>query len=257
MEKVWGAFHRERCSDEYKALWSDFLLDSIVCTDANPIFYQHITDIVFRMVLRKNFPTKDKAQQELPKEVHLSYEERNVVRYIGGYVLRALKKKVERSSNPETLKKELILCLCDLLEDETAVYDDSSDWLDLKNRGGLNHVSQNMFLLISSMEIEVKSHLTKSIAGNDFNLKEMLSSKIMSNENVENYWETLSANWGEKESEILLSMIVDHWITIRGFAYTSAWMERYKSSVHKKVQKSKGIRKTVMGTSSTSEENVG
>ena len=84
-----GAFHRERCSDKYKQLWSGFLLESIRCSDINPIFYQSIT-------------------------------EKNVIRFIGGYILRALKKKMERSLQP--LKKELLLCLSDLLEDDTATY---------------------------------------------------------------------------------------------------------------------------------------
>ena len=48
----------------------------------------------------------------------LSYEEKNIIRFIGGYILRVLKKKMERSLQP--LKKELLLCLSDLLEDDTA-----------------------------------------------------------------------------------------------------------------------------------------
>ena len=69
----------------------------------------------------------------------LSYEEKNVIRFIGGYIL---KKKMERSLQP--LKKELLLCLSDLLEDDTATYDKSCDWLDIKDRGGLTRVSHNI-----------------------------------------------------------------------------------------------------------------
>ena len=111
-----------------------------------------------------------------------------------------------------------------------------------------------MFLLISSMEIVVKNHIALNASLVNFSMKDELSSKIISNEEVEYYWDIL---WAEKEGEILLSLIVDHRITVRGFAYTSAWMERYKSITHKTIQKSKGIRKTLVGSTSTVENNVG
>ena len=129
------------------------------CSDINPIFYQSITDSIFKVMLRQKLPIKERDHHEVQKEL-LSYEEKNVIRFIGGYILRALNKKMERSLQP--LKKELLLCLSDLLEDDTATYDESCDWLDIKDRGGLTRVSHNMFLLISSMEIVVKkSHYSK------------------------------------------------------------------------------------------------
>lgn len=254
MEKVWGSFHQERCSVQFKSLWSSFLLESIGCTDINPIFYQYVTDFMFKVVLRQKLPIEERDHQEVQKEV-LSYEEKNVIRFIGGYILRALRKKVERSSQPH--KKELLLCLCDMLEDDTDTsFDESSDWMSIKDRGGLNRVTHSMFLLISCMEIEVKHHLATNTSPDNFNIKEVLSTKIKSNEEVEYYWNILSANWEEDDGKILLSMIIDHWITIRGFAYTGTWMEKYKSFMHKKVQKSKGIRKMVIGSTSTNEDNI-
>ena len=84
---------------------------------------------------------------------------------------------MERSLQP--LKKELLLCLSDLLEDDTATYDESCDWLDIKDRGGLTRVSHNMFLLISSMEIVVKNHIALNASLDNFSMKDELSSKII------------------------------------------------------------------------------
>ena len=142
MEKVWDAFHRERCSDKYKQLWSGFLLESIRCSDINPIFYQSITDSIFKVMLRQKLPIKERDHHEVQKEL-LSYEEKNVIRFIGGYILRPLKKKMERSLQP--LKKELLLSLSDLLEDDTAIYDESCDWLDIKDKGGLTTTCSSSF----------------------------------------------------------------------------------------------------------------
>ena len=180
IEKVWGAFHRERCSDKYKQLGSVFLLESIRCSDINPIIYQFITDSIFKVMLRQKLPIKERDHHEVQKEL-LSYEEKNVIRFIGGYILRAVKKKMERSLQP--LKKELLLCLSDLLEDDTATYDKSCNWLDIKDRGGLTRVS-HMFLLISSMEIVVKNHIALNASLDNFSMKGELSSKIISNEEV-------------------------------------------------------------------------
>lgn len=41
----------------------------------------------------------------------------------------------------------------------------------------------------------------------------------------------------------LLHAIVDLWITTRGFALTSSWLEQYKLANKKNVKKSKSLRK--------------
>ena len=43
-----------------------------------------------------------------------------------------------------------------------------------------------------------------------------------------------------------LVMIIDMWITVRGFSFASAWIEKYKSANKKSVQKSKGVRKQLV-----------
>ena len=54
-EKIWGAFHAERCSTEYTSLWSTFLMNSIH-QDAHPIFFQHLTDLLYRVVIKEEYP---------------------------------------------------------------------------------------------------------------------------------------------------------------------------------------------------------
>lgn len=252
---MWGAFHRERCSEEYNRLWIEFLMESIDCRDPHPIFYQHVTDLLFEEMIKEEYQVADTSTDTIRKEA-LTYEERNVLRYVGGYVLRALRKKLERSGQPR--KKELLLCLTELNESkEEDHYDESSDWLCIKDRGGLNHITHNLFMLMCAMELEVKHHINSTKAQPDSFMKEELKRKLTANDDVGQYWDVLSINWTEEDGKLLLSMIIDHWITVRGFAYTSMWMEKYKNSARKKVQKSKGIRKTVMGTStSTSEDNM-
>ena len=86
--------------------------------------------------------------------------------------------------------------------------------------GGQDHVSYGMYILMCSLEIEVKHHIKTNAKPNT---KDVLTRKLMINED-EHYWDTLSINWSEEDRVLLLSMIIDHWITVRGFAYTSAWI---------------------------------
>ena len=72
----------------------------------------------------------------------------------------------------------------------------------------------------------------------------------------EQHWSTISANWEEEEaSGELLKSIVEHWVTIRGFSFTSAFMEKYKLTHMKTLQKSKGLRKTLVSKKSGDAEN--
>ena len=163
-----------------------------------------------------------------------------------GLLTKGHRKKIKRSSL--LMKKDILVCILDLLEDDDEPYDESSDWVKLRDRGGLNHVS-NMFMLLYNMELEVKAYIASNTKqpADRFNLKDVLSKKLQSNVDIEYYWELVSENWGEKESSTLLSLIIDHWITVHGFAYASTWMEMYKNATKKKVQKSKGIRKHFWG----------
>ena len=136
-------------------------------------------------------------------------------------------------------KKELKLCLIELLEEsgEDEEYSQSNDWISIVDRGGLNYITNNTFMLMCSLEVTVKHHIDVNVHLD----KEVLKLTLLTSKDV--------------DRELILSMLVDHYITVRGFAYCSTFMEKYKQSVHKEVQKSKGIRKTVMGSTST-EDNM-
>ena len=62
-------------------------------------------------------------------------------------------------------------------------------------------------------------------------------------EKVKYCWDALSENWEIEETRALFPMITELWVTMRGFAYVNAWVERYKQEARKCTQKSKGIRK--------------
>ena len=70
-------------------------------------------------------------------------QELNALRYAGGYIPRALSKKLKKSAHP--LKDELQLCLLDLLDNSDVEGGTAEEWLNLINRGSLKHINESTF----------------------------------------------------------------------------------------------------------------
>ena len=90
--------------------------------------------------------------------------------------------------------------------------------------------------------MELRVHLRASAS---VEVKEKAVKGILENEDVIVHWDDISWSWGRQEAEQLLGMIIEHWVIVRGFSF----MEKYKQVQKKTVQKSKGLRKNLMGAS--------
>lgn len=121
---------------------------------------------------------------------------------------------------------------------------ETEEWTDLVDRGGLTHVDDMLFDMFVAMEMEIRRHIGTS--SETSSMRDRAIHGILNNDDVKFYWSMVaSGDWAETEST-LLRMIVNHWVTIRGFSYTGAFMERYKQKNKKTVQKSKGLRKKLL-----------
>ena len=100
-------------------------------------------------------------------------------------------------------------------------------------------------MVFNSMEKVVRKHLNPKLStlGVVENTQAKCLAEILTCEDVQFHWSLISVNWGEEESQELLKMIADHWITIRGFSFASAFIELYKQQKKITVQKSKSIGK--------------
>lgn len=68
-----------------------------------------------KSVIKIQFPVSSSSSVNSSVTLQeLDFIEANALRYIGGYLLRSLSKKIMKSANP--MKEELLLCLADLLE---------------------------------------------------------------------------------------------------------------------------------------------
>ena len=149
-EVMWSSFHQLTTSEEFVKNWERFLTDSISASP-NPIFYQYVTECILNAKIKTMFSiTAHSVNDQLGT---LSYQEKNALRYAAGYIPRAICKMIGKSSNPA--KQRLILCLDDMLQ-TGAEGQELEDWIKLVDRGGLNHVSDAMYMSMVSMELEVQ-----------------------------------------------------------------------------------------------------
>ena len=174
-------------------------------------------------------------------------------------MIRSLTKKLLKSAH--LLKDELVLCLQEMIEgnlilqlvnnclnfllENGGVDDlDSEDWVNMIDRGGLIHISDSLYMVFYSLELQFRHHFTTT--------KETgtILQKILQDDDLLFYWSLVSVNW-DVEADELLRLIAEHWITIRGFSAASAFMEKYKQANKKTIEKSKGLRKNMISSTNT------
>ncbi|KAL5518083.1 hypothetical protein EMCRGX_G003761 [Ephydatia muelleri] len=115
----------------------------------------------------------------------------------------------------------------------------TAEWLNAINRGGLFCINDVTFDLFVALEYEVRSHIH---AGQELGV---VRSELQQSEDVLFHWSLIAATWDDEEAAKLMTMIVELWVTVRGFSLASAWIEQYKGATKKTLQKAKPLRKQI------------
>ena len=87
--------------------------------------------------------------------------------------------------------------------------------------------------------------LSTGVAGPSSDRQTTITQRLVNNDDVQFYWCMITANFEVDDLDThstLLNMIVDLFITIRGFSYSNAWMEKFRQQ-EKTTQKSKSLRR--------------
>lgn len=267
-EHIWQAFYKLSSGNCFRTRWTTFI-ESKTGLKASAIFYQFVTRSIFDELIKAQFPILPGGLAPGVNQPSLNHEESSALRYCGGYVVRSLIKKVGISSRDS--KEDLIICLKDLCEgkytpllclcnysillddDDEVSVKDSTEWLNSVDRGGLLKISDIFYEFLVAVEVEVRRHFPAVLtdAYDNEDLKTAAICSTMSSENVHFYWEIITTDWCGTIGSDLFKLIVEHYVTIRGFSFTKGFMEKYKQSRKKTTQKSKGLRKNVYCSSST------
>ena len=117
----------------------------------------------------------------------------------------------------------------------------SEDRTYIIDHGGLIHVSDTTYMLFVAMEVEIRKNLSQLSLLTNF--KEMAITNILGSQEFLQCRSEISINWGD-ESDDLKEMIVNQYVTGRGFSAAGAFIEKYKQKKQKIVQK-RALRKTL------------
>ena len=247
-EKMWGMYHTTRTSGDFKVLWTEFLNRSISHTPS-PTFYQYVTDHLFKKLITINFPTDEQSSGK--KTISLTFEERNALRFVAGYVCRKVRNKLELSSYKE--KNDMILFLIEVSGDQQDSDEEGPEaWTNLIDRGGLWHTHDSMYVLFHSMEEVICRHLTPpSVSQQVVGSRKKLTKATMTDKDFLFEWCVFSGSTDDTIARPVLQLIVELYVTVLGFAFVSFCLEFYKQANRKGTQKSKGIRKEVFTTKIT------
>ena len=213
-------------------------------TSCNPLFYQRVSDLILEELITEQYSVAQVHQPIIPP---LTFEEANALRYVSGYVCNKLRKKIMKSKLPS--KGDLLLCLVELCDEDDDV-SSSADWTRAIDRGGLCHVSENTYLVFNQLELLVQKFFNDtSVQDVTSDLRMKVKDCALTDEEISFYWCMLTVNVDNEIGAELLSMIIDLYITIRGFSFSKSFMERYRQQSKKSTQKSKALRKNLLSKS--------
>ena len=237
-DKLWVNYFKIRSSAAFVTRWTVFLQQAGAV--ATPIFFQHVTDILFRRILKEQHVVPESS---LSAVKDITPQEANVLRYAAGYVVRRTLKKVSGKD------EEAYDCLQQLLKVEGDEFENGTaeEWTNLVDRGGLLHIRETTFQVFLALEDGVRRFLAADLSGHGMR-REKVIDFVLENEDVAFSWSVASAafdNEDEKVHKNLLRMLAKLFITMRGHAYASGWIEQYKQAQKKSTQRSKGLRKTI------------
>ena len=200
--------------------------------------FQSVSRHLFNYMMVEYFKAEH-TQGSDTHEVTLLAEEENIVRYASGYVAMKLGKKFKKQNGEKASQFMECLTRMSVMGDDSSFYNYTKQWVKSVNRGGLFLVGDSTFSFFKSMVQKLlPDHLSKS--GD----KKSLINTIVSDSDVEFNWCMLSVDIRDEEDAMeLLRMVVESWVTMRGFVLTSMWTEEYKRATAKNVKKGKSLRK--------------
>ena len=192
-----------RTSAEFTRQWKNYL--EVVGIESKAVFIQIVTSEVFEQLLNDTYIAKT-AQDE--KEVQFTYEEENAIRYMAGFVVRKVQKKLD-AKDVEIL----------IESDKAAITGSSSaEWVDIIDRRGLVHVTDACYQLFLAIEHVTRRELQLSkISSMDDNFRKHLDNMLSNDDDVLFNWTMITG--GETENEEVLHEIIKLWITTTGFSF--------------------------------------
>ena len=226
-------FYQLQVSKLFQDKWSDYL--ELIQLTGKAIFFQNCTSILYDNIIKLKFPIPDNTE---PLADAFNFEEENAVRYVGGYVIAALKKKYHSD-------KETVAGLNQLMDKNTGINKaTSATWVQEVNRGGLTMITDQAQGAFMSIEASIKSKLRVNKAHKmDEQTRHQLQNEVFCDSDVQFNWCLTGINLkiDDETAEKILELCIDQWITVRENSFANSIIEFYKQQSEKGTEKAKPL----------------
>ncbi|XP_072027573.1 uncharacterized protein [Amphiura filiformis] len=188
----------------------------------------------------ENVITDKAAATAQPK---LSTKDRNALRYVGGYIVSRLPRKITRKLEQEGMLDTINEMKKDHDKDTALSY--TRTWVETQSRGGLCLINDKTFLFFEVMEKIVKEHLPeKSAAIRDTDIRD-IATFVLVDRTILDKWYSIygRTTLSEHGALIFLQLIVNFYVQIRGFSFARNIIEKYKIHEKTKTKKARSLRK--------------
>lgn len=250
-EKVWRSFHQLRLK-ELVDIWRKYF-ETRGKERFDVIAEQYVNTKLFESLVKTHAPPPKRSASV----TQLTDDEENIIRYIAGYVSLKIGRKYDKQSTDLAVEYSECLNLMAVQGDDSSLQAYTAEWIQLVNRGRLFEVNDLTFQLFREIEIKMQSRLidvlhmhmpgSEPTTERRTEIVETVASELF-------FWALLSCDISHDENAIkLLRELIELWLTIRGFAVASSWLEQYKIKSKMNVSKKKGLRKNLKKKSMASD----
>ena len=200
-----------------------------------------MSDLTLQLVLKRLMHTVVKQMTTSPSTSirctpHcLTNREGNAVRYMAGYVVMKLRKKYRKhhlyARVLDTLKTNLDESSVVSLDDYTHV------WVEQRDRGGLCHVSDDLFSFTKKIELVCRKYLDIRAQPTE-NILSKIEEDALNTESITRLWNVMASSIpGMPERIGLLKAVIKLWSTIRVHSFAEGWTDKFKRVIKRLLEK--------------------
>ena len=254
-EHILTKFYAECMNESNLQAWSKFLTGrSISYSDkfASESLFQFVMDKFLQQALSLRTTTMFPEKEESDVEPVLEMVEEQTLRYVAGYIIFSLKKKMKNSHSTVGSTLFTLLSCWGCKEDnekrDCSLNDYTKDWIEKINRGGLLHVSDDFYNFIVLLEKIAKRNLNGEFlvkyCGQD--IRKILLEKMEKNATIQSLWDSITRKIENKNlTDILKVKVLQRWMNIRIYAFVNCWVlimrrKASRNATHKRDSLKKG-----------------
>lgn len=197
---------------------------------------------VFQKLLKYRTEVKFPNKSE-NLDLSLNKEEDATIRYVAGFIVVSIRNVLGSTKTSEGKAVAQILDYWrskDSYEENDTLLEYSKKWVNIVNRGGLHHVSDDFFKFIRAIELVARQILNKNLFKNykGENLRKLLIEKFKESEQIDAGWSNITRHIANKKlKEKLLKKIFSKWVNIRATSFIKCWIQVLKRKSKSKQSK--------------------